>query len=61
MSEPRKPRMPDLELDEEASANLKKILALPSDPTAAAEHVARAERDILSRRRRESQREALAH
>ena len=53
--------MPDLELDSEASANVRRILARPSDPTAASEHVARGEKAIRERRARASNREAVAH
>jgi hypothetical protein len=57
----KEPRMPDLELDSEASANVRRILARPSDPTAASEHVARGEKAIRERRARASNREAVAH
>lgn len=64
MSEREEPRMPDLELDPEASDNLRRLLERPSDPRAAADHLARAMRALRSWRRRRGkergQDEALA-
>jgi hypothetical protein len=52
MSEREEPRQPDLELDPEASANLRRLLERPSDPSSAADHLARARRALRSWRQR---------
>jgi len=60
MTKKKTPRMPDLELDPEASANVRELLARPSHPTAAAENLARAERTLRERRAHRTRPEAVA-
>ncbi len=51
----RKPaRMPNLDLDAEARANLRKVLAKPHHPTAAQDNLARARRALKEARSAES-------